>query len=63
MLIATVLFPTPPLQLETAMIFLIPRRLPFLVNFSYFCLGAKEISISLNPPSYSSVLRSALIRR
>jgi hypothetical protein len=49
MLTAIVLFPTPPLQLDTAMIFLIPLKLPFLLNFSSFGFGAIMISASLKP--------------
>lgn len=50
--IATVLFPTPPLQLLTAIVFLIPAKFFFLVNFSYSALGARFISTIENPPYY-----------
>ena len=52
-LTATVLFPTPPLQLDTAKIFLIPNKLPFLIYFYSLALGAKVISTSLNPFPYN----------
>jgi len=40
---ATVLLPTPPLQLLTAIIFLIPNRFPFLTYLSFYYLGARVI--------------------
>jgi hypothetical protein len=50
-LIATVLLPTPPLQLLTAMIFLIWERFFFLVNFYSSAFGARLMSTSVNPLS------------
>ena len=49
MLTATVLFPTPPLQLLTAMIFLICERFFFFVNFYSSAFGARLISTLVNP--------------
>lgn len=46
---AIVLLPTPPLQLDTAIIFLIWLKLPFLTFLSFYCLGAILISTSTNP--------------
>ncbi len=60
-LTATVLLPTPPLQLETAIIFLMPTKFPFLLNLSSLALGASTMSTSLKPAVYNSVLRTALI--
>ncbi len=53
MLTAIVLLPTPPLQLDTAMIFFMPTRFPLRLNLSSFALGANEISIYLNPLAYN----------
>jgi len=40
---AIVLFPTPPLQLLTAIIFFIPNKFPFLTYLSFYYLGARDI--------------------
>jgi len=61
MFTATVLLPTPPLQLETAIIFFMPTKFPFLLNLSSLGFGAKTISTYLKPADSSSVLMMALI--
>jgi hypothetical protein len=48
-LIAIVLFPTPPLQLDTAIIFFIRLKLAFLDPFYFSCLDSILISTSKNP--------------
>lgn len=58
---AMVLLPTPPLQLLTAIIFLIPNKFPFLTYLSFYYLGARVISTSEKPADTKCYLRMDLI--